>query len=96
MEPPAASMAALAPFVTATPCTLTALSILPARMIFARFTEPARSPAAFGHEIHRIALDLAQVAQAHFDRALDGDGGKPRFGMRRCSGIWPPSKPTLW
>src|SRR5579863_9744192 len=21
---------------------------------------------------------------------------KPTFGMRRCSGIWPPSKPTLW
>src|SRR3954447_26076923 len=21
---------------------------------------------------------------------------KPRFGRRRCSGIWPPSKPTLW
>jgi len=21
---------------------------------------------------------------------------KPRFGSRRCSGIWPPSKPTLW
>ena len=21
---------------------------------------------------------------------------KPRFGKRRCSGIWPPSKPTLW
>jgi hypothetical protein len=20
---------------------------------------------------------------------------KPRFGSRRCSGIWPPSKPTL-
>src|SRR5437867_13018396 len=21
---------------------------------------------------------------------------KPRLGRRRCSGIWPPSKPTLW
>src|SRR5688572_16470759 len=21
---------------------------------------------------------------------------KPRFGRRRCSGIWPPSKPSLW
>ena len=21
---------------------------------------------------------------------------KPRFGRRRCNGIWPPSKPTLW
>ena len=74
-------MAAFAPFVTPMPCTLSALSTLPARMILARFTRTGNEARRLErNEVHRVALDLAQVAKAHLDGRLDRDRDEAALG----------------
>src|SRR5690349_9974929 len=79
------------------PFTLKAFSTLPARMILAREAPPGTSPAFF-----RPARSISPPST--FERSPERTSAaftivvarKPRLGRRRCSGIWPPSKPTLW
>src|SRR5439155_1349692 len=95
--PPAASIAAFAPFVATMPVNLTAFSSLPVLMTLTVFASDGTSPAAFSASMSISVTgsfarsDKRISAVSFFDRDT-----KPRFGKRRCNGIWPPSKPTLW
>ena len=78
-------------------CSFTALSSLPVMMTFAASPSTARAPAAFSARGRCpstgsfASSDRRTSAMSFCVRET-----KPRFGRRRCSGIWPPSKPTLW
>ena len=68
-------------------------------MTFAVFAR--RRHAARGFQRQDIDVgdrQLGEVGQAHLGGIVFAQmrDTKPRLGRRRCSGIWPPSKPTLW
>src|SRR5690606_35006109 len=96
-EPPAASIAAFAPSVAATPFRLTARVSAPDRITFAPSASCGTTPAAFStsrstsppSRRSRSDRRTSAVSPALIDL-------KPRLGSRRCSGICPPLKPTLW
>src|SRR5258708_12288 len=97
MDPPAFSIAALAPLEAAMPDTVKALSTLPARMILARFASAATSPAFFSPSRSIApAPAFARSPERTSAAFVIVVARKPRLGRRRCSGICPPSKPTLW
>src|SRR5882672_9764624 len=97
MEPPAFSIAALAPLEAAMPDTVKALSTLPARMILARFASPATRPAFFSPSRSMApAPTLARSPERTSAAFVIVVARKPLLGKRRCNGICPPSKPTLW
>ena len=98
--PPAASIAALAPLVAPMPVeldrlararrdlmTLTTLRSWPHEARLA--SAPAGRPRPRRAARRSASVHLGVVLAARCDL-------KPRLGRRRCSGIWPPSKPTLW
>src|SRR6266545_3497979 len=95
--PPAASIAAFAPFVTPTPVSLTAFASSPDLITFAAFATDGTTPAALSASRSmsptgiRARSESRTCAVSSFARDTN-----PRLGNRRCSGIWPPSKPTLW
>jgi hypothetical protein len=71
-----------------------------ARRITLRDVDALRrpTPACLQREqIDLAAVERLQVRQPHLGERRRRDSDlKPRLGRRRCSGIWPPSKPTLW
>src|SRR6185503_11410523 len=95
--PPAASIIERAPLVTRISLSDTLRSSLPERMTFAasalRDTIPAALSAARSISATCIACRSPVRTSATSSRVGEL---KPRFGRRRCSGICPPSKPTLW
>src|SRR4029077_1982032 len=97
--PPADSTALFAPLVAVMTLSLiaNALVTVPDKMIFTslvysgtRFAsiKPARVTSV---PATRIRSDSVSSAREAFMAER-----KPVFGRRRCRGIWPPSKPTLW
>src|SRR5688572_26118319 len=91
-------MASLAPLEAPTPEIENFFSSLaPARMILARFAPPGTRP-AFLRPARSIdsAPTLARSPERTSTAFSMVTARKPRLGRRRCSGIWPPSKPTLW
>src|SRR5699024_46038 len=95
MLPPAASMAAAAPALAAMSLSVTARSSSPPAMTLARCAWRGISPACFRVSRSTVPCSLFSAA-----RRISATGRvlelKPRLGTRRCRGIWPPSKPTLW
>ncbi len=91
------ALAARAPFVTASPLIRTALSSLPDRMTLTLVTVAGTRWAFFRHSMSITAsLGIASSCNRSSAVAAAMCDTNPHFGSRRCSGIWPPSKPTLW
>src|SRR5206468_10047860 len=65
--------------------------------LFAVFAAAGTSPAAFSARMSISAIGswLKSDNRTSAVNSRNGDT-KPRLGRRRWSGIWPPSKPTLW
>src|SRR5581483_2586900 len=94
--PPAASIAAFAPAVASTPDSFTARSISPFLTIFTRLARASTRPAS-RNAARSMVSPLTEASRysstSWLSRAILER--KPTFGRRRCSGIWPPSKPAL-
>src|SRR5712671_136764 len=95
--PPAASIAARAPLVTPIPLRWIAFFSSPDTMTLARSacTETICAALRAARSI-TAALTAASSWRRTSARSSLIAERKPTFGMRRCKGIWPPSKPTLW
>ena len=97
--PPAASIAARAPLVTAMPLQRDlALDLAGEDHLCARARVCGTRPAALS-AARSIVVDLRALCRSPRRTSAVSSRvseTKPRFGRRRCSGIWPPSKPTLW
>src|SRR5579883_2986766 len=94
--PPAASIAARAPAVAATPLSLIGRLISPFFTILARTARVSTRPAflSAAKSITSPATESSLYnSTSHTSCAVRER--KPTFGRRRCSGIWPPSKPGL-
>src|SRR5690606_4891604 len=95
--PPAASMAALAPAVAPMPVSLTAFVSSPDLMTFTTLASwPTRPACLRASTSTSAAPSLSSWASVTSALNFSEADLKPRLGRRRCSGIWPPSKPTLW
>src|SRR3954466_9970260 len=97
MEPPAPSIMARAPLLTRISFSETLRSSLPERITFAPSARRGTMPASFStwrliSEAPKSSSSLVRTS-AMSSRVSEL---KPRLGRRRCSGICPPSKPTLW
>src|SRR5262249_55613171 len=94
--PPAASIAARAPLVAATPLSVTAFLISPESTTLTRSVPSGTTPAfSRASRSTTAASTLASSCRRTSARERLRAERKPTFGIRRCSGIWPPSKPTL-
>src|SRR5258706_784040 len=90
-------MAALAPLEAPSPETVKAFSTLPARMILARFVSFATRPAFFNPSRSIVPPGIRLRSPERTSTALSiVTARNPRLGRRRCSGICPPSNPTVW
>src|SRR5579859_1257817 len=90
-------MAARAPFVTSKPRNFTLRLISPLSITLAESAACGTTPACFSTRI-----SMSSTGSLSREDSLTSavsplvSDMKPRFGRRRCSGICPPSKPTLW
>src|SRR5208282_901376 len=94
--PPAASTAARAPFDTSKPCNTTLRFSSPETITLADSAWMDTTPAALSTRISMVSPPILFRSDSRTSAVscLSGET-KPRFGKRRCNGIWPPSKPTL-
>jgi hypothetical protein len=92
-------MAARAPLdaTTAGPCSVTLRLISPDRITLARSVSAGTMLAA-SNAARSIssAFTFWRSVSVTSARVFLIAERKPTFGRRRCSGTWPPSKPTLW
>src|SRR3982751_5205246 len=90
-------MAAFAPAVAPMPLSTTLRESSPDLMTLTERTSWRTSPAAFS-ATRSISSPSRRCRSASVTSPAYLSCGdlKPRLGRRRCSGIWPPSKPTLW
>ena len=91
-----ASMAVFAPLVTAIPLSFTARSIFPESITLAVKAELGIIPACFSARMSMSSPAILSKADKRISAIFFLSREiKPRFGRRRCMGIWPPSNPTL-
>ena len=85
-----------APGVTLMPLTVTGLSSVPEAITFTRSARLLTSPEVLSAARSAVlpAKLSSSCTRSSSVRPFDCDT-KPTFGRRRCSGIWPPSNPTL-
>src|SRR5690606_36557567 len=96
-EPPAASIAAFAPLVAATPFRLTARVNAPDRFTFAPSASCRTTPAAFSTSRSTSPPSRRSTSDSRTSTVSPSlIDLKPRLGSWRSSGICPPSKSTLW
>src|SRR3954454_12833761 len=97
MEPPAASIMARAPLLTRISFNATLRSSLPQRITFAPSARCDTMPSALS-AARSMSVAFMRASSLVRTSGVSSRVGelKPRFGRRRCSGICPPSKPTLW
>src|SRR5688572_25572484 len=88
---------ARAPFEAFTSFSVTLRDSLPARITFADSADCATTPSALraARSMSVAFMPSSESMRTSATSARVSDV-KPRFGRRRCSGICPPSKPTLW
>jgi hypothetical protein len=85
----------LGAFGAAMPRTVSARPTSPCFTSLTRLmSTPTRVPPPSAPEIDDIALQLFQLVEEHLAHYALIFERKPTFGKRRCSGIWPPSKPA--
>jgi len=71
--------------------------ISPARMILAARAAFGTTPACFSTRMSMSSPGNSLIADKRTSTVSPPvNETKPRLGRRRCSGIWPPSKPILW
>ncbi len=89
-----------APAVTLTPGppTVTAFSSVPDAMTFATSACLETMLRRFqGREVRRLAGEPRELVHAHFAVSYSACATRSRSSASAAaSGIWPPSKPTLW
>src|SRR5919206_4408841 len=97
MLPPAPSIMARAPLLTWISLSATLRSSLPERITFAASAWRGTMPASLSvaRSISPACRPCSSLVRTSAMSFLVGEL-KPRLGSRRCSGICPPSKPTLW
>src|SRR5581483_7647202 len=97
IEPPAPSIIERAPLLTWISLSETLRSSLPERITFAASASRGTMPSDFSaaRSISAACIDCSSPVRTSATSLRVGDL-KPRLGRRRCSGICPPSKPTLW
>src|SRR6185436_631001 len=97
IEPPAASIMARAPLVTRISFSDTLRSSLPERITFAPSARCDTTPSALS-AARSMSVAFMRASSLVRTSGVSSRVGelKPRFGRRRCNGICPPSKPTLW
>ena len=85
------------PWTPTSPLSAASSSSLPDRMTFAPSALRDTMPAALQRgEVDVGHLHVSQLAGRTSAMSSRVGELKPRLGRRRCSGIWPPSKPSLW
>src|SRR5258708_7314580 len=97
IEPPAASIMARAPLLTRISFSATLRSSLPERITFAPSARCDTMPSALS-TARSMSVAFMRASSLVRTSGVSSRVGelKPRLGRRRCSGICPPSKPTLW
>src|SRR5581483_1268401 len=96
--PPVFSMAARAPLLAFTSCLRVSLrASSPERITFAPSTSCGTTFSAFSaaRSISVACIACRSLRRTSATASRESEV-KPRLGRRRCSGIWPPSKPSLW
>src|SRR5262249_9745656 len=96
MLPPAASIAVRAPLETSKPFTATLRLISPARITLALPDDGGTTPAALSAARSMVSAPSLSRSDRRTSAVSFRRETNPCFGSRRCSGICPPSKPTLW
>src|SRR5262249_8762890 len=96
MLPPAASIAVRAPLETSKPFTATLRLISPARITLALPADGGTTPAALSAARSMVSAPSLSRSDRRTSAVSFRRETNPCFGSRRCSGICPPSKPTLW
>src|SRR5258708_2073229 len=86
-----------APLLTLISFSATLRSSLPHRITFAPSARCDTMPSALS-AARSISVAFMRASSLVRTSGVSSRVGelKPRLGRRRCSGIWPPSKPTLW
>ena len=94
--PPAASIAFCAAFENLCACTVTADFSSPFASTFTRPLRFFRMPCSVSFSsVNSLSFSSAIVSRPSTAYSTRKMFVKPRLGRRRCSGIWPPSKPRI-